>query len=331
MAVVLCMSRRVAVLGLLLSLGTAVCGQDKPLTPQAQVEQRFGQTVEAKFDVPYAGNTNPRQMVDVFLPKRRISDKPLPVIVFIHGGGWSGGDRKGYAVTAATLAGTGNYATVSVGYRLSAEAVWPAQIHDCKAAVRWVRGQAKEWNLDPDRIGATGGSAGGHLSTLLGLTAGVKELEGDIGQFTKESSRVSCVINFCGPTDMAAPLMQGEAATKDDPAVAGLVGGPLKDRAAQVKAASPLTWVTADAVPFMTVHGTQDMRVNFTNAEKLDAAMRRAGRPHLLIAVTGAGHGIPVGPELVRRTQQFWDLHLRGIPAEISAEPIDATPAGKAR
>ncbi len=281
---------------------------------------RVSDAVERKADLPYAGNDNPRQALDLYLPKKRSTDKPLPVVVYIHGGGWSGGSRAGGGM-AAGFAASGNYAGISVGYRLSGEAKWPAQIHDCKAAIRWIRGHAKEYNLDPDRIGVTGTSAGGHLVCLLGLTQGVKELEGSIGEFTSLSSRVTCVANYCGPTDMAAPLMQGEAALKDDPAVAGLLGGPIAEKAAEAKASSPLTYVGPGKPPFLTAHGTKDMRVNFTNATKLHEALTKAGNSSILLAMTDAGHGFG-SPELNKRVQQFFDMHLRGIQSEISSEPI---------
>lgn len=310
----------------LVALTVSAQAQEKDKVVE-ELEKRFGEKVEIRVDQPYAGNMNSYQMLDVFLPKMRADEKPLPVIVFIHGGGWSGGHRRGYAGPAATVASTGKYVCVSVGYRLSSEAHWPAQIFDCKAAIRWIRGHAKELNIDPERIGATGASAGGHLVTLLGLTGGVKELEGNLGEFTKQSSGVRCVINVCGPSDLTVPLMQGEAATKDDPAVSGLIGGSLKDKLDVAKAASPLTYVTSSAVPIMTIHGTNDLRVNFNNAEKLDAALKKVNAKSWLIPVTDAGHGIPMGPELISRTLKFWEMHLRGVPAEISTEPIPAVPA----
>jgi acetyl esterase/lipase len=317
---------------LVLLLAAPVIGQEKTAEEKtaalrADLEKRFPDKVDVQFDQPYAGTSNRFQMLDLYLPEHRVDDKPVPVVVFIHGGGWSGGDRKGYAIPAAALAASGKYAAVSVGYRLSAEAKWPQQIFDCKAAIRWIRGHAKELNLDGEKIGATGASAGGHLVTLLGLTGGVKELEGEIGEYTSQSSRVTCVINVCGPTDMALPLMQGEAAKTDDPAVSALLGGKVRDKLELAKAASPLTYVTSDAVPIMTLHGTQDMRVNFTNAEKLDAALKNAGAVSLLIPIVNAGHGIPFGPELSQRVQAFWDMYLRGVKSEISTAPIEVPPA----
>ena len=301
----------------------------KPPTSQEVREaalKRFAETVEIRFDQPYAGNDNPKQQIDVYLPKKPAGKDPLPAVVFIHGGGWSGGDRKAYVAPASALAAGGKFVAFSVGYRLSGEKTWPAQIHDCKAAIRWIRAHAKELNVDPNRIGVTGSSAGGHLVTLLGLTAGNKELEGDVGEHSGQSSAVTCVINFCGPTDMAAALMQGEAAKTDDPAVRGLVGGPLKEKADVVKATSPLTYVSKQAVPIMTVHGTADARVNYNNAEKLEAALKQAGTTHYLIPMVGAGHGIPMKPELAKRMEQFWEMYLRDAKSEISTDPIEAAP-----
>jgi acetyl esterase/lipase len=300
--------------------------EEKAAAVRADIEKRASDKVEVRFDQPYAGASNRFQMLDLYLPKQRADDKPLPVVVFIHGGGWSGGDRKGYGAQAIALASTGKYAAASVGYRLSAEAKWPEQIYDCKAAIRWLRGHARELNIDPDKIGATGGSAGGHLVTLLGVTGGNKELEGSIGEYTSQSSRVTCVVNVCGPTDMAAPLMQGEAAKTDDPAVSGLLGGKVSEKLELARQASPLTYVSADAAPIMTIHGTQDMRVNFTNAEKLDAALKKAGATSLLIPMVNAGHGIPFGPEINGRVLAFWDMYLRGQKSEISTAPIEVPP-----
>ncbi|NBV21660.1 MAG: alpha/beta hydrolase [Proteobacteria bacterium] len=297
----------------------------KPLSLSEEIAKRYGDKVELHLNQPYAGTKNQFQMLDLYLPKQRVDNQPLPVVVHIHGGGWSSGNRAGYGGSAAGLAASGKYAAISVGYRLSGEAKWPAQIHDCKAAIRWIRGHAKEFNLDPEHIGATGGSAGGHLVTLLGLTPGVKELEGNLGEFTSLSSAVTCVVNVCGPTDMTTVLIPG--ATTDDPAVSGLLGGLVKDRLDLARQSSPLTYVTASAVPIMTIHGTKDMRVNFTNAEKLDAALKRAGTTSLLIPVTDAGHGVPFGPELNARVQQFWAMYLRGVKSEIATTPIQAPPA----
>jgi acetyl esterase/lipase len=160
----------------------------------------------------------------------------------------------------------------------------------------------------------------------------VKELEGDLGEYTSQSSRVTCVINFCGPQDMGAPLMQGDAAKKDDPAVSGLFGGPLADHADAVKAASPLTYVSKSSVPTMTVHGTNDLRVDYKHAEWIDAALKKAGVESLLIPMAGGGHGFPIGDDLKGRMNRFWDRHLRGVKdgGEIATTPIEV-PAAAAK
>jgi acetyl esterase/lipase len=308
-----------------------VAAQEKPKPTaaelRAQALKTYGDRVDVRLDQPYAGTDNPQQRIDLYLPKNPKSDKPLPILVHIHGGGWSGGDRSTYMGRCLSYAATGDYAAASVGYRLSGEVKWPAQIYDCKAAIRYLRAHAKELNIDPDRIGVTGASAGGHLVTLLGVSGGVKELEGNVGEFTSLPSTVTCVINFCGPQDMGAPLMQGEAAKVDDPAVSGLFGGPLAEHADAVKAASPLTYVSKSSVPIMTVHGTKDARVDFKHAERLDAAMKKAGATSILVPMVGAGHGIPVPPELIERMDAFWDKYLRDKNVEVAATPIQATPA----
>ncbi len=160
--------------------------------------------VELLTDIPYAGTDNPRQTLDLLLPKKRVTDRPLPVIAFIHGGAWRAGDKRSARGRLARYVAGGEYAGVSIGYRLSQEKTWPAQAHDCKAAVRWIRAHAKKHNLAPDRIAVWGSSAGGHLVAMLGVSAGVEPLEGKMGPHRSEKSEVCCVVDFFGPTDFLA-------------------------------------------------------------------------------------------------------------------------------
>ncbi len=284
--------------------------------------------VELRLDQSYADSANPKQMVDLYLPKKRNSDKPLPVVAFIHGGGWVNGDRSGYAAAAIQMARTGDYAAVAVGYRLTKEAHWPEQIYDCKAAIRWIRGHAKEFNLDPDRIGVSGSSAGGHLSSLLGTSGDVKELEGGIGAFTTMSSRVLCVANLCGPEDFTKALMSDKEGKPvvNDAAVSGLLGGTYEEKPKEAVAASPVTYVSKDDPPFITFHGAADKRVAFANAEAIHAALTKAGVPSLLVPITDGGHGSVGHPEVMKRAKEFFALHLRGVKAEIDTTPITALP-----
>lgn len=298
------------------------------LSAQKQNAQKFADAneIELRLDQPYALEGNPKQMVDVYLPKKRASDQPLPVVALIHGGGWVNGDRIGYAAQAIQLARTGHYAAITVGYRLSKEAAWPAQVHDCKAAIRWIRGNAKDLGLDRNRIVVWGSSAGGHLSSLLGTSGGVEAVEGKVGHYTGINSRVQCVVNLCGPEDFSQALMfdaKGAPIWKDD-AVSGLLGGSAPEKPTEAAAASPLTYVSKDDPPFITFHGTQDQRVAFRHAETIHAALQKAGVTSLLVPITGGGHSSVNHPEVKVRAQQFTDKILRGIESSIDTTPLQA-------
>jgi acetyl esterase/lipase len=280
--------------------------------------------IRLQSDVPYAGTDNPRQCVDLLLPEKRAGDRPLPVIVWIHGGAWLGGDKRGGMGQLARFVATGNYAGVSVGYRLSGEAIWPAQIHDCKAAIRWIRANAEKHNLDPERIGVWGSSAGGHLVAMLGTSGGVEELEGKLGPHTDADSRVQCVVDYYGPSDL---LTMGDYPSNmkhnaPDSPESKLVGGPVQETKEVARAASPVTYVSKDDPPFLIVHGDADMTVPYNQSERLDAALEKAGVGSTFITVQGGGHGGFRSDELLRRVGLFFDKHLRGQDAQIPDEPI---------
>src|SRR6185312_4709411 len=160
--------------------------------------------VRVEKDISYAGTKNPRQTLDLLLPEAAKGGKPLPVIVNIHGGAFRAGDKSMGMRELADIVAGGDYAGATINYRLSGEATWPAQIHDCKAAIRWLRANAAKHGLDPDRIGVIGASAGGHLAAMLGLAGDVAALEGDVGPHTGVSSRVKCVVDQFGPSDLLA-------------------------------------------------------------------------------------------------------------------------------
>ena len=299
-------------------LGPSVRAQQPAGSQIAPALRELIEKVELERDVVY-GKAGDRELkLDIVRP-RRPDDEPLPVIVFIHGGAWRGGDKTHGLPHVAPFAATGKYVGVSVGYRLSGEAPWPAQIHDCKAAIRWLRANAKKLNIDPERIGVWGVSAGGHLVSLLGTSGGVDALEGDCGS-PGESSRVACVVNFCGPTDFTVILRvmpEGEAVS----AVTQLLGGSLAERREEARAASPVTWVSKDDPPFLTVHGTRDNIVPIRQAEILHEALTKAGVDTTFVRIEGGGHGIG-GREVAERVGAFFEKHLRGADAEVSGEPI---------
>ena len=308
---------------LLLAAATKLPAQTSD--PKATVRQQAEKSqVSVLFDQPYAGTDHPKQQVDLFLPTQRQGQAPLPVIALIHGGGWRNGDRLGYSGQAIPIAATGHYAAVTVGYRLTGEAAWPAQVHDVKAAIRWIRAHAEQHGLDPDRIAVWGSSAGGHLSSLLGTSGDVAELEGDLGPHTRFSSRVQAVVNLCGPQDFTVALMRdpkGQPVIEDD-AVMGLLGGTAVQKPAEARAASPLTHVSPDDPPFITFHGTADQRVAYAHAELIHAALQKAGVSSLLVPIQDGDHGSVKAPEARARGLLFTDRVLRGQTVTIDPTPI---------
>jgi acetyl esterase/lipase len=233
--------------------------------------------------------------LDLVLPPD--SEDPVPVVVFLHGGGWRVGSRHsagpGYGAASPTpferLAQAG-IAVASVDYRLSGEAVWPAQLHDAKAAVRWLRARAGELGIDPERIAAWGESAGGHLAELLGLTIDDAALEGEVG-ITGPSSSVAAVAAWYSPSDIAALATDlgqdpGDPGTRE----ALLLGAPaaaVPDVAAQ---ASPITHVSAGGPPFLLLHGREDRLIPCVQSERLHAALVAAGVEVEFELYDGADH-----------------------------------------
>lgn len=285
-------------------------------------QRRGSDNLEVHLDQPYAGTDNPRQKLDLYLPKNRSGNKPLPVVAFIHGGGWRNGDKASGRGQVAPFVSSGDYAGVSIGYRLSAEAQFPEQIYDCKAAIRWIRANAQKYGFDPERIGVFGRSAGAHLASLLGTSGGVKELEGTLGSHAAVSSRVACVVNYFGPQNLAT--MSGPRRSGGAGAVAALLGGNSQQMAAAAKAASPITYISRDDPPSLHIHGTQDPTVPYGQATEMDAALKKAGVPSLLVEVTGGGHGFGPSTEIDQRVKKFFDMHLRGIKSEISDAAVVA-------
>ncbi len=267
-------------------------------------------------DVDYVGNGNPRQKLDILVPADHATKK-RPLVIFIHGGAWKSGKKEDGLPVIRAISSTGDYVTASINYRLSDESVWPAQLYDCKAAIRFLRGKADEYGIDPDHIGVFGMSAGGHLVSMLGACGTTPELEGDLGAFPKLSSRVQCVVNFFGPVDFLT--MTGEA-IKPNPIMA-LLGGDTPDLKEKARLASPVTWVNKDTAPFLTAHGTKDPLVPFSQAEEIHAALAKAGVESHLITMVNAGHGF-MNEDLNQRIHQFLDNQLLQKSGAISGDPI---------
>jgi len=261
---------------------------------------------KAHTDLAYVPDGGPRRTLDLYLPAK--ADGPLPLVVWVHGGGWQGGSKEGGPALPLLADG---YAVASINYRLSQHAPFPAQIHDCKAAVRWLRAHAAEYQLDPDRVGAWGGSAGGHLVALLGTSGGVKDLEGDLGN-PDQSSRVQAVCDTCGPTDLNTTLNGAEARTTVAPMLEKLLGGPLEEKRDLARIASPLTHVTPDDPPMLILHGDHDPLVPLHQAVGLYDALRAAKVEVELQVTAGAGHDAGLGkPEVQQTVRVFFGKHLK--------------------
>ncbi|MBB3083822.1 alpha/beta hydrolase [Geodermatophilus sabuli] len=267
--------------------------------------------------LPYAAVPGVRPLeLDLYLPA---GDGPAPVAVFLHGGGWRLGSRRSAgpaypgssAFEAVAQAGI---AVASIDYRLSGEAAWPAQLHDAKAAVRWLRARAGELGVDAARTAAWGESAGGHLAALLGLTGDDPSLEGDVG-VTGPSSAVIAVAAWYAPSDIATVAADTGADPADpDTREAQLLGAPVAtvpDRAAQ---ASPLTHVSPAAPPALLLHGVADRFVPCVQSERLAAALTAAGAEATLHTYADANHmwlGAPgAAADALTRTTAFLRARL---------------------
>ncbi len=248
--------------------------------------------VEVVRNLVYARPGGTELLLDIYRPEK--PEGPLPVVLWIYGGAWRSGSKDDRQTAGATWLARHGFAVVAFNYRLSQIAKFPAQIHDCKAAVRWVRAHARQYGLRSDRIAAWGASAGGHLAALLGASGGVADLEGDLGN-ESESSRIQAVVDFFGPTDflqmdaMAPP--GGMRHDSPDSPESQLIGGPIQEQREMVARANPITYVSADDPPFLILHGERDPLVPVGQSEILFAALRRAGVPAIFHKIAGAGHG----------------------------------------
>lgn len=262
-------------------------------------------------DLAYVTNGHERQKLDLYLPD---AGENLPLLIWVHGGAFRMGSKEGQEFDPVPLEYVGQgYAVASLNYRLSQHAIFPAQIQDCKAAVRWLRAHAAEYRLDPSRFGAWGPSAGGHLVSMLGTTGHVAEFE--VGEHLAVSSRVQCVVDYFGPTDFlqmdTQRLPDGMSHDTPDSPESELVGGPIQENKEKTARANPVTYVTGDAPPFLVVHGNQDPLVPYQQSVLLVNALLVAGADVKFYTVIGGGHGRFTDPELPALTQQFLAKHLK--------------------
>ncbi len=266
-------------------------------------------------ELTYAQRDTGDLKLDLYLPaqsSKRNETTPASCVVFVHGGGWKNGDKKSGNKRAAWLTEHG-FAVASIQYRLTDTAIWPAQIDDCYDAVRWLRKNAKRFNIAPNRIGAWGTSAGGHLAALMGTRPFPR------GEAT--SSRVIAVCDWFGPTELMTmpPNNVGPDRTAEQVAAsngAKLLGQTVRDAPQLAADASALHHVSKDDAAFLIMHGELDPDVPIAQSEKLHAALENAGVQSELEIVPGAGHsGKEFDTSAVRETVlEFFNDHLANQP-----------------
>ncbi len=245
---------------------------------------RAGEEVQFDTGLEYSRPEGVSLQLNMARPKN--PKGPLPCILCIHGGGFRAGKRESYDNLVRTLAGEG-FAAVTISYRLAPQYRFPAAVHDTKAAVRWLRANATRYGIDPQRIGVTGGSAGGHLAQFLGVTGDVKEFEGEGGN-PGVSSRVNCVVNVYGPSDFTKSYGKSVDAAEVLPL---FLGGNLETALQAHIRSSPLNWVSPNAAPTLCIHGTEDKYVAHEQAVWLVERLKHCGVEAELLTLQGAGHG----------------------------------------
>jgi acetyl esterase/lipase len=280
----------------------------------------------AEYDVPYVADGDSAHRLDIYFPEKP-DGKPQPLLIWIHGGGWQGGDKKSPPLLNQLSRG---YILASIEYRFSRKAPFPAQIQDCQAAIRYLRAHAKKYNIEVDHLGVAGASAGGHLSALVG-TSGGKKVFAPIGGNDEQSDRVQAVCDIFGPTDFNTVMAQASEDTNVKSALkwnegdpySRLIAGKLGKDKEKCEAVSPVHYVSKDNSPFLILHGDRDALVPYAQSVELADLLRKAGVEVTLQRFPGSGHGGPAFalPAVQKLISSFFDKHLRGIDAKIEALP----------
>lgn len=279
-----------------------------PAGPGATATAPAPGPVREELDVVFGKGGNEDLRLDLYTNTKETG--PMPAMVVIHGGGWFAGKKEDHRGQARGFAERG-YVAVTVNYRLAPKNRWPAQVEDVKCAVRWLRANARRYNVDPECIGAIGTSAGGHLALLLGMTETADGLEGE-GGYAEQSSKVRAVINIMGPTDLAEPGWPAHTQKMID----DFLGGPMDRVPGTSMAASPVSYLRKRTPPpVLTVHGTKDPIVPYQQATLLDKALRGAGGTSVLVPIEEKGHALDWSREDWQRIeatiQEFSDRFVR--------------------
>jgi acetyl esterase/lipase len=304
------LKNRIALLGVFILLASTLNTYSASAAPAAAAP-----AFQVRSDVTYCKPDGLELKMDAYLPTIR-DNKPAPAILYAHGGGWNDGDKSEASAAAPQFAAMG-YMVASINYRLAPQHKWPAQIEDVKCAVRHLRANAATYRIDPDRIGVIGGSAGGQLAALAGLTGPEAGFEGN-GGYPEQSSQVQAVVDIFGPTNFATMDLQPHRASVEQ-----LLGIPLEQATEALRRASPISYVRGDAPPFFILHGDKDDLVPLSQSQELYDRLRAAGTPADLLVVKNAGHRFiqvgdaPISPGILDigiAIADFFDKNLRTPP-----------------
>ncbi len=247
--------------------------------------------VTEQHDVVYGTTQDAKLLLDAYLPT---GEGKHPAVIMIHGGAWAFGDKRFYAGMCQALAQKG-FAAFSINYRLMPAFRYPAPLDDSQRAVRWIRAHASEYNVDPQRIGALGDSAGGYLVAMLGARDTRDNSDTALAAF---SSRVQCVVDFYGPTDFTPAATPASLSAQGAPIVAAFLGKRPTEAPELYRDASPIVYVDKSTAPFLILHGTGDTLVPPDQSERLYRSLKKAGVEANLIELYQVGHGYlnPVSP-----------------------------------
>lgn len=261
------------------------------------------------MDIIYATVGKRELKLDLHVPKD--VQKPVPLVVWIHGGAWHAGDKR---PCVSLFMSEHGFAAASIGYRLVPEAIFPAQIHDCKAAIRYLRANADKYGIDPNAIGVWGASAGGHLAAMLGTTAGKVEADGILGDHADTSSAVQAVCSWFGPTDFfTMPIGTRQFQPGQDPEIQAL-GGRVSDKKELAWLVSPASHASRSAPPFLFMHGDKDPLVPLQQSRLMHDKLIASGAKSELIVLEGEGHGFRDHKAAAKTVLEFFTKTLKPKP-----------------
>jgi acetyl esterase/lipase len=268
-----------------------------------------GEVIE---NLEYANVDGTSLLLDLYLPD---TEETLPVIVWVHGGAWTAGSKDDVANYIVLIA-SNDYVVVSMDHRPSSQTIFPAQIHDVKAAIRYLRANPNNYNYNPENIGAVGSSSGGHLVSLLGTSANIEELEGEVGTYLEYSSTVQAVVDLFGPVNIQTLtedcenlcLMDHDTSTSPESGLLGCRPSECPDEASE---ASATTYISADDPPFLIIHGDEDLTISYLQSQNFNQLLQDNGLESEFILAEGYGHDRSMAKVYLDEIIDFFDSHLK--------------------